>query len=297
MMRYYTRRNPLRSPASRFWKLVRPSGECWLWTGALTTSGYPVWQENEDKPQILAARFAFELKHGRPPGKNLNRSCLNKLCVRADHLSEAVKAKEPPVKPPKPTFYEKFLAMIGPPDERGCRYLLKNNGEHYRTQRPKLTVGGKQLTAAHVSVLVHGVEIPEGRWVLHHCDNKACVAPDHLYIGDASDNAKDRTNRNRHRLGHKVSVQEQELILASPKSVLALSKELNRTWASIARVRRRGTVLMISTAASSSTCSNGHPKEGDWAFPSGLCRLCNRESVRTYRARKKAEKKAMKVYL
>lgn len=39
--------------------------------------------------------------------------------------------------------------------------------------------------------------IPEGRWVLHHCDNPPCVRPDHLYAGTASDNAQDRERRGR----------------------------------------------------------------------------------------------------
>jgi len=39
--------------------------------------------------------------------------------------------------------------------------------------------------------------VPEGKFVLHHCDNPACVNPEHLYVGDKKDNAKDRENRNR----------------------------------------------------------------------------------------------------
>ena len=37
---------------------------------------------------------------------------------------------------------------------------------------------------------------PEDRWVLHTCDNHLCVNPNHLYLGDAFDNAKDRADRN-----------------------------------------------------------------------------------------------------
>lgn len=54
---------------------------------------------------------------------------------------------------------------------------------------------GQQRGAHRVSYwLEHGEKAGEG-WVLHHCDNKPCVNPDHLYLGDASDNAQDRFER------------------------------------------------------------------------------------------------------
>lgn len=40
--------------------------------------------------------------------------------------------------------------------------------------------------------------IPDGLWVLHHCDNAACCRPTHLYLGDAVQNARDREARGRH---------------------------------------------------------------------------------------------------
>lgn len=40
-------------------------------------------------------------------------------------------------------------------------------------------------------------------WVLHKCDNPACCNPDHLYLGDAKDNAKDMIDRKRQRMGFK----------------------------------------------------------------------------------------------
>ena len=34
-------------------------------------------------------------------------------------------------------------------------------------------------------------EIPHGKYVLHRCDIKLCVRPDHLYLGGAKENARD----------------------------------------------------------------------------------------------------------
>lgn len=49
-----------------------------------------------------------------------------------------------------------------------------------------------------VSYMTFKGEIPAGFCVLHTCDNRKCINPDHLYIGTKKDNARDMLNRNRH---------------------------------------------------------------------------------------------------
>lgn len=40
---------------------------------------------------------------------------------------------------------------------------------------------------------------PDGKpWALHHCDNRACCNPLHLYWGNSQDNVDDCKSRNRH---------------------------------------------------------------------------------------------------
>lgn len=47
------------------------------------------------------------------------------------------------------------------------------------------------IHAHRVSWELHRGAIPDGFLVLHRCDVRPCVNPDHLFIGDYSDNAND----------------------------------------------------------------------------------------------------------
>lgn len=96
-------------------------------------------------------------------------------------------------KNPKPSFQERFMAKVSPEPNSGCwLWMPKPAASHgYGV----IGLGRKVITAHRASWIIHSGEIPDGLWVLHKCDNKLCVNPDHLYLGTVADNARDHMER------------------------------------------------------------------------------------------------------
>lgn len=64
----------------------------------------------------------------------------------------------------------------------------------------KLNYKYKTLSAHRVAFSLLVGEIPDGLIVLHKCDNKHCVRPDHLFLGNATDHVANMIRKGRH--GH-----------------------------------------------------------------------------------------------
>ena len=63
----------------------------------------------------------------------------------------------------------------------------------------RLSFLGRQHGAHRVSAHVYlGYDLASPLRILHHCDNKRCFNPKHLYIGTLVDNARDCVGRGRH---------------------------------------------------------------------------------------------------
>ncbi len=96
-------------------------------------------------------------------------------------------------------------------------------GAHSSVGYGKLWDGEIVELAHRVSYRLHKGDIPDGLYVCHKCDNRACVNPDHLFLGTATDNMQDMISKGR---GYTPREANSKLTKAQVDEIRAMPKKL-----------------------------------------------------------------------
>lgn len=64
-----------------------------------------------------------------------------------------------------------------------------------------LSYDGQVFRAHRISYELHCSPVPEGKMVLHKCDHRYCINPEHLFIGTGQDNVDDMVTKGRDAFG------------------------------------------------------------------------------------------------
>lgn len=124
------------------------------------------------------------------------------------HYDRWLRHGDPEYLVPRPTLQERFWAKVnkdGPvpahrPELGPCWVWTAAT---YVAGYGAFGIGGRAggPKGAHVvSWTLANEAVPDGLFVLHHCDNRLCVRPDHLFVGTQKENIRDMLTKNRHPL-------------------------------------------------------------------------------------------------
>lgn len=101
-------------------------------------------------------------------------------------------------RPMKLSSIERFAQKFTPSGLSNCwnwEASLQDGYGYFKLDTSKPRRG--EQCAHRVMWMFENGAIPEGLWVLHKCDNRRCVNPNHLFLGTHQDNVDDMMRKGR----------------------------------------------------------------------------------------------------
>lgn len=96
------------------------------------------------------------------------------------------------------SFRERFWSKVDKNADNGCWEWTGCIRNGYG----RISINDKMYQAHRVSWEIVNGEIPEGLFICHHCDNRKCIKPSHLFLGTNSDNMQDMIKKGRGNFNH-----------------------------------------------------------------------------------------------
>lgn len=106
----------------------------------------------------------------------------------------------------------------------------------------RMSLNGRSTEAHRISYQLYVGAIPNGLHVMHKCDNRQCVNPDHLRLGTNADNHLDKCSKGRQHQGAshykaKLSTEQLDSIRKDARPQSAIAKDWNVSQSFVSKIK------------------------------------------------------------
>lgn len=138
------------------------------------------------------------------------------------------------------SLHDRLAAYTMPVTESGCWIWI---GSLNKGGYGQINVDHTMINAHRASWVVHRGSIPDGMSVLHACDVRCCVNPDHLFLGSHNDNMRDMKGKGRSAWGarsgqSRLTPSDIAAIRASDRNQYELAEEYGVQQPAISAIQR-----------------------------------------------------------